>query len=60
MAEQSQAKGVTPDIVIAPGKVPTAKKNEFLIKEAELKKHLKAEIDKLDKKKSKKKSKKKN
>jgi len=45
-----QAKGVTPDIVVAPGKVKVKEEDEFSIKEAELKKHLKAELEKVDKK----------
>jgi len=42
-----QAKGVTPDIEVYPGKVPV-EKDEFSIKEAELKKHLKVELKKVD------------
>ncbi len=45
-----QAKGVTPDIEIAPGKVPQ-EKDDFSIKEADLKKHLKVELAKVDGKK---------
>ncbi len=43
-----QAKGVTPDIVVAPGEVKVKEEDEFTIKEAELKKHLKAELEKVD------------
>jgi carboxyl-terminal processing protease len=42
-----QAVGVTPDIDVFPGEVNT-KKNEFAIKEADLKKHLKEELKKVD------------
>jgi carboxyl-terminal processing protease len=45
-----QAVGVIPDIEIAAGKVPH-KVNEFTIKEVELKKHLKGELNKVNKKK---------
>jgi len=45
-----QAVGVTPDINVAPGEVKTHK-NEFAIKEADLKKHLKEELAKVDGKK---------
>jgi len=48
-----QAVGVTPDIKVLPGEVKT-KKNEFMIKEAELKQHLKTELAKVDKKEAKK------
>jgi len=44
-----QNKGVTPDVIVPPGKVPTQKESEFSIKERELKKHLKAELLKIDK-----------
>ncbi len=53
-----QAVGVTPDITVLPGEVKTHK-NEFMLKEADLKKHLKEELQKIDAKKSKKKKKKK-
>jgi carboxyl-terminal processing protease len=46
-----QAKGVTPDVEVAPGEVKVKEEDEFSIKEAELKKHLKAELAKTDKKK---------
>jgi len=45
-----QAIGVTPDIEILPGELKTHK-NEFAIKEADLKKHLKEELAKIDGKK---------
>ncbi len=45
-----QAVGVTPDIKVLPGEVKTHK-NEFMLKEADLKKHLKEELDKIDGKK---------
>jgi len=43
-----QNKGVTPDIVVHYGKVPHAKDDSFMIKERELKAHLKTELAKLD------------
>ncbi len=46
-----QAVGVTPDIVVPFGKV-TVEKDVFMIKEAELKEHLKSELEKIDGKKS--------
>ncbi|MFT5660556.1 MAG: carboxyl-terminal processing protease [Sulfurimonas sp.] len=42
-----QAVGVKPDIEVFPGLVNT-KKNEFAIKEADLKKHLEEELEKVD------------
>ncbi len=51
-----QSVGVTPDVIVYPGKVPM-KKDEFMIKERELKKHLKSELEKVDGKKSVKKEK---
>lgn len=42
-----QAVGVKPDIEVFPGEVKT-KKNEFAIKEADLKKHLEEELEKVD------------
>ena len=45
-----QAVGVKPDIEVFPGEVKT-KKNEFAIKEADLKKHLEEELEKVDGKK---------
>jgi carboxyl-terminal processing protease len=50
-----QAVGVKPDIVVAPGEV-TTHKNEFAIKEADLKEHLKKELAKVDGKKKDKKA----
>ncbi len=41
-----QAKGVVPDIEVYPGAVPV-EKNEFMIKEKDLKKHLEGELQKL-------------
>lgn len=49
-----QAVGVTPDIKVLPGEVKTHK-NDFMLKEAELKQHLKKELEKVNGKKSKKK-----
>jgi len=43
-----QNKGVTPDIIVHYGKVPHAKDDSFMIKERELKAHLKTELAKLD------------
>jgi len=43
-----QAKGVTPDIIIDSGKVARDNNNSFVIKEAELKKHLEEELEKID------------
>ncbi len=42
-----QAKGITPDVIVYPGKVKKVE-DEFAIKEAELKAHLKSELEKLD------------
>ena len=42
-----QATGVTPDIVVYPGKVPT-KESDFSIKENDLKLHLSGELEKLN------------
>lgn len=47
-----QAVGVKPDIEVSPGEV-NASKNEFALKEADLKKHLKEELKKVDGKKEK-------
>jgi len=47
-----QALGVTPDIEVLPGELKTFK-NEFAIKEADLKQHLQKELEKVDGKKSK-------
>ncbi len=46
-----QAVGVTPDIKVLPGEVKTHK-NDFMLKEAELKQHLKQELEKVDGKKT--------
>ncbi len=43
-----QNKGVTPDVIVYPGEATKKKENEFEIKEAELKQHLKAELAKVD------------
>ncbi len=43
-----QATGVTPDIIAAAGKVTVEENNEFKIKEADLKKHLEVELEKVD------------
>jgi len=51
-----QAKGVTPDIIVHPGKVEV-QKDELQIKEANLKAHLKAELNEIDHKKVKHKNK---
>ncbi len=45
-----QSVGVSPDVVVYPGKVPM-KTDEFILKERELKKHLKSELEKADGKK---------
>ncbi len=50
-----QAIGVTPDIEVIAGEVKT-RKNEFAIKEADLKKHLEEELEKVDGKKDTKKA----
>ncbi|MDA7817849.1 S41 family peptidase [Sulfurimonas sp.] len=47
-----QAVGVKPDIEVLPGEVKT-RENEFALKEADLKKHLKEELEKVDGKKPK-------
>lgn len=41
-----QATGITPDVEAFPGETVTEKDSEFKIKEADLKKHLKVELDK--------------
>ncbi len=43
-----QAEGVTPDIIVHPGKVARDNNNSFMIKERELKKHLEKELEKID------------
>lgn len=45
-----QAVGVTPDIEVLPGSINT-QENKFALKEADLKKHLEEELDKVDNKK---------
>ena len=45
-----QAKGITPDIISYPGKAVSEPESEFSIKEADLKKHLEEELDKVDEK----------
>jgi len=47
-----QAVGVKPDITVAPGEVPNLT-NEFSLKEADLKKHLEEELEKVEPKKPK-------
>ena len=42
-----QAVGVTPDIVVYPGKVPNSESG-FNIKEADLKQHLEGELNKIE------------
>lgn len=46
-----QAVGVTPDIIVYPGKVNT-EDDSFSIKESELQKHLENELEKIDGKKN--------
>ncbi len=43
-----QAEGVTPDIIVHPGKVARDNNNSFMIKERELKKHLEKELEKVN------------
>lgn len=43
-----QAKGITPDILSYPGKAVAGDDSQFQIKEADLKKHLKEELEKVD------------
>ena len=43
-----QAVGVTPDVVVHPGKVPQSDDSAFSIKESELKAHLKSELNKIN------------
>ncbi|RXJ77397.1 peptidase S41 [Aliarcobacter skirrowii] len=45
-----QALGVTPDIIASAGKVTQDEDSSFRIKEADLKRHLEGELDKVDKK----------
>jgi len=44
-----QNKGVTPDVIVYPGSVPNEDNDTISIKERDLKKHLKAELEKLEK-----------
>ena len=46
-----QAVGVTPDLIVAPGKEPRRDEDEFSLKEADLKKHLQGELAKVETKK---------
>lgn len=46
-----QAEGVTPDIITSAGKVVQGEDNSFKIKEADLKKHLVGELEKVEEKK---------
>jgi carboxyl-terminal processing protease len=48
-----QNKGVTPDVIVYPGKVTQESNNSIAIKEKDLKKHLEAELEKIDGKKKK-------
>ena len=50
-----QAVGITPDVIVYPGKVPVDEESKFELKEKDLKNHLKAELKKIEKKKEKKK-----
>ncbi len=43
-----QAVGVTPDVIVHSGKVPQNENEAFMIKESELKAHLKSELDKIE------------
>lgn len=43
-----QAIGVTPDVIVHPGKVPLPDENVFSIKENDLKKHLTVELNKIN------------
>ncbi len=45
-----QAKGVTPDIIVHPAKIKEINENDTQIKEANLKAHLKAELEKIENK----------
>ncbi|MCK5294802.1 MAG: S41 family peptidase [Arcobacteraceae bacterium] len=49
-----QAKGIVPDIYSYKGSAPSAKDDDFSIKEKDLKKHLEVELEKVDGKKEKK------
>jgi carboxyl-terminal processing protease len=50
-----QAKGIIPDVEVYPGKVPTQEESEFALKESNMRKHLKVELDKITTKEQKKK-----
>lgn len=54
-----QATGVTPDVIAYSGEVPQDSNSEFKIKEADLKKHLEGELEKVEGKEEKKKEEKK-
>ncbi|WP_229203878.1 S41 family peptidase [Campylobacter anatolicus] len=43
-----QAVGVTPDVIVYPGKVPQSDSSTFSIKESELKAHLQGELEKIN------------
>ncbi|MBR8463986.1 S41 family peptidase [Campylobacter sp. faydin G-24] len=43
-----QAVGVTPDVIVHPGKVPQSDSSTFSIKESELKAHLQGELEKIN------------
>ncbi len=43
-----QATGITPDVIAYPGEAVKAPDMDFMIKEADLKKHLKSELEKVD------------
>ncbi len=49
MEELSKIKVLRPDIIVYPGEVPKENKSDLEIKEAELKQHLKAELEKIEK-----------
>lgn len=46
-----QALGITPDLIVHPGVAPREKKDDFSIKESELKQHLENELEKIGDKK---------
>lgn len=43
-----QALGITPDLVVYPGSAPREKKDDFSLKESELKQHLESELEKIE------------
>ena len=45
-----QAKGIIPDVKVYPGKVLSQEESEFRLKEANMRKHLEVELNKIDKK----------